>query len=222
MKLLLTSGGITNKSIAKALFDLIGKKPQNTTLVFIPTAANVEAGNKGWLINDLVNLKKQNFKVIDIIDISALPKDIWLPRIKRADVLFFEGGNTTHLMYWIKKSGLIKLLPNLLKTKVWVGVSAGSIVTNPALTLSNQDKKIYYEENFGYRSEEALGLVDFYIRPHLNSSFFPHASKKNLEKVAKEVSETIYGIDDNSAIKVVGNKVKVVSEGEWVVFNKNN
>lgn len=220
MKLLLTSGGITNESIAKALFELIGKKPEETSLVFIPTAANVEAGDKSWLINDLVNIKKQGFKEIDIVDISALPKEMWLPRIEKADVLFFEGGNTTHLMYWIEKSGLINLLPELLKTKVWVGVSAGSIVTNPALTLSNQDKKIYYEENFGYRSEKALGFVGFYIRPHLNSSFSPHSNKENLEKIAKTVSATIYGLDDNSAIKVVDGKVEVVSEGEWVVFNQ--
>ncbi|OWK26892.1 MAG: hypothetical protein US76_02160 [Parcubacteria group bacterium GW2011_GWA2_38_13b] len=56
MKLLLTSGGITNELIARALFDLVGKKPEDTSLVFIPTASNVEVGDKSWLINDLVNL----------------------------------------------------------------------------------------------------------------------------------------------------------------------
>ena len=69
MKLLLTSGGITNELIAMALFDLVGKKPEDTLLAFIPTALNVEVGDKSWLINDLVNLKKQNFKSIDIADI---------------------------------------------------------------------------------------------------------------------------------------------------------
>lgn len=46
MKLLLISGGITNKTIADALFDLVGKKPEGTSLVFIPTASNVEKGGK--------------------------------------------------------------------------------------------------------------------------------------------------------------------------------
>jgi peptidase E len=63
MKLLLTSGGITNKSIAKALFDLVGKKPEDTSLVFIPTASNVEIGDKSWFINDLMNLKKYMLKL---------------------------------------------------------------------------------------------------------------------------------------------------------------
>ena len=120
MKLLLTSGGITNKSIANALFDLTGKKPEDTTIVFIPTASNVESGDKDWLINDLINLQKQNFKSIEITDISVVDEKIWEPSLERADVLFFEGGNTYHLMRWLNKSGVSKLLPDLLKDKVYV------------------------------------------------------------------------------------------------------
>jgi peptidase E len=63
MKLLLTSGGLTNKSIADALFELVGKRPEETSLVFIPTASNVEMGDKGWLIDDLANLKKTEFQI---------------------------------------------------------------------------------------------------------------------------------------------------------------
>ena len=87
MKLLLTSGGITNQSIAKTLFELVGKKPEETKLVFIPTAANVEVGDKKWLIDNLINLQKLNFKEIDIVDISAVEEKIWRPKLERADVL---------------------------------------------------------------------------------------------------------------------------------------
>ncbi len=90
-----------------------------------------------------------------------MPKEIWLPRLQKADVLLFSGGNSFHLMRWIKESGLELLLPELLKTKVWAGISAGSMVTNPTLALSNNDKKIYYEEQFGNIDEDALGFVDF-------------------------------------------------------------
>lgn len=90
MKLLLTSNGITNTSIANALFELTGKKPEDTTIVFIPTASNVEPGNKDWFITDLMNLKKHNFKSIEITDISAIEEKIWRPSLERADVLYFE------------------------------------------------------------------------------------------------------------------------------------
>jgi peptidase E len=62
MKLLLTSAGITNKSIADALFDLVGKKSEDTSLVFIPTAANVEMGDKTWFIDNLIDLKNLYLK----------------------------------------------------------------------------------------------------------------------------------------------------------------
>ena len=217
MKLLLTSGGITNKSIAKALFELVGKKPEDTALVFIPTASNVEAGDKDWYINDL---KQQNLKSIDIVDISALPEKVWLPRLEAADILFFSGGDTSHLMNWLEKSGLAKLLPDLLKTRVYAGISAGSIVAAPSLALSSKDKQLYYEKEFGYKNEKALGFVNFHIRPHFNSPEFPNVRKEILQEVAKEIKEPIYVLDDQSALKVVDEKVEVVTEGEYMVFNK--
>ena len=83
---------------------------------------------------------------IDIVDISAIDKELWLPRIKEADVLFFEGGSDSYLMKWITKSGLEDILPDLLKNKVYVGVSAGSMVTGKKLLLKiSQD---IFEEDF--------------------------------------------------------------------------
>ncbi len=219
MKLLLTSGGITNQSITNAFLELVAKPAAEINVAFIPTAMNVEKGNKGWFIDDLSNLKKMNLKSIDIVDISALPKKIWLERFETADVLFFSGGNTSHLMNWIVQSGLKDILPELLKTKVWVGISAGSMVTSPTLHLSSKDAKIYYEEIFGYTNEMALCFTDFYFRPHFNSSHFPQASKENIEKISKEFNVPIYALDDQSALKVIDKEVEVISEGEWIKFN---
>lgn len=218
MKLLLTSGGLTNKSIADALFDLVGKRPEDTSLVFIPTASNVEIGDKGWLIDDLGNLKRQNFKSIDIADISAVSEKIWRPKMEAADVLFFEGGNTFHLMEWINKSGLKEILPELLKTKVYVGLSAGSMVTNKDLALKLS--QIIYEEDFD-KIEDMPGLnyVNFYFLPHLNSEYFPKVRKKNIQEAVKNISTKVYALDDQSALKVIDGDVKVVSEGKYLVFN---
>lgn len=219
MKLLLTSGGLTNDSIANALFELVGKKPEHTKIVFIPTASNVEVGDKDWFINDLINLQKRNFEEIDIADISAVEEKIWKPKLERADVLFFEGGNTYYLMEWINKSGLVNILPELLKTKVWVGVSAGSMVTNKDLSL--KISQIVYAEDLD-KTEEMNGLhyVDFYFFPHLNSEYFKDIRRDYIEKVTKEMPDIIYVMDDQSALKVVDGKIEVVSEGDWFVLNK--
>ena len=70
MKLLLTSAGISNTSIARALESLLGKSASGAKLAFIPTAENVETGEKSWMINDLNNFIKAGFEV-DIVDKSS-------------------------------------------------------------------------------------------------------------------------------------------------------
>jgi dipeptidase E len=218
MKLLLTSAGLKNNSIAQALLDLAGKPADELTLVFIPTASNVETGDKSWLIDDLINIKKQEFKLVDIVDISALPETIWKPRIEAADILLFSGGNSFHLMYWLDKSGLAKMLPELLKTRVYAGISAGSMVTAQDMSLS-QSQKLYYEDLERTEDMKGLSFVNFYIRPHLNSEYFPKIRKEYLEELAQEISNVIYALDDESALKVVDEKVEIISEGETLIFN---
>jgi len=215
MKFLLTSGGLTNQSIAKALFDLVGKPTQETTIAFVPTAANVEEGDKGWLIADLANIQKQHFMCIDIVDISALSKELWLPRLETADILFFSGGNTFHLMHWLKKSGLAEILPDLLKTRVYVGISAGSMVTMKSLE-SSTSKQLYYEDVQGKMHDKGLGFFDFHFYPHLNSPHFPKVTKGILEEVAKDYKEPLYALDDQSALKIVDSEIQVISEGKYL------
>lgn len=218
MKLLLTSAGISNQLIADALFGLVGKKPEETSLVFVPTASNVEMGDKTWLIDDLMNLKKQNFRSLDIADISAVEEKFWRPKLEEADVLFFEGGNTFHLMEWINKSGLVSFLPELLKTKVYVGVSAGSMVTNKDLAL--KISQIVYEEDLDKNEDmPGLGFVDFYFLPHLNSLYFTKMREEFIRQALKEMSEKIYVLDDQSALKIVDGEIEIVSEGEWFIVN---
>lgn len=219
MKLLLTSNGLCNKTIANALLGLLGKPFSKSKLVFIPTAANVEVNDKWWLIDDLYNCKKQGFAKIDIVDISALSKNQWLPRLEEADVLLFSGGNTFHLMYWLNKSGLSKLLPKLLKTRIYMGISAGSMVAGHAIGLT-QAKKLYYPDlKSTYKDEEGLGIVNFYFRPHFNSPTFPYVNKDTLTKFAKDHKEPLYAMDDETAVKVDGKNIEIVGEGKYLVLN---
>jgi dipeptidase E len=217
MKLLLSSNGFANKAIADTLFEMVGKKPEDTSLVFIPTASNIETGDKDWFIDDLINIKKQNFKSVAITDISAVPENIWRPQLEEADVLFFEGGNTYHLMNWINKSGLIKLLPDMLKTKVYMGLSAGSMVTGPDLNL-RRSKAIYGEEA-EKEPMAGLGFIDFYFLPHLNNPYFAPRIEANLKEAMKEITKKTYVLDDQSALSVINGKVKIVGGGEYLEFN---
>ena len=207
-----------NASIAKALLELTGKPFSECSMAFVPTASNVSRGDKDWVIKDLRIAQELGFKSVDIVDISALPKDLWFPGFDVADVLLFEGGNEFHLMDWIKKSGLKELLPEMLKTKVFVGISAGSIVTGKSLGMS-MSERLYSEKVEPYTDDEGLGYADFLVRPHLNSPHFPGMTLAVLDEVAKEQPETFYAIDDQTAIKVVDQKVEVISEGVWKKYH---
>ncbi|EKE15784.1 MAG: hypothetical protein ACD_11C00105G0009 [uncultured bacterium] len=218
MKLLLTSAGFFNKSIIDSLLELTEKPFSELNVAFIPTASNVEKGDKFWLIDDLISLKNLGFKQVDIVDISALSKDMWLPRLEEADILYFEGGNTFHLMHWIEKSGLKELLPEMLKTKVYVGVSAGSMVACKNLDLSTSER-LYDEKPGENDKDKGLGYVDFLVRPHLNSPYFPKLNLENLEKMSQEFPDTFYAIDDQTAIKIIDGEMRVISEGVWKKFN---
>ncbi|OGH21340.1 MAG: hypothetical protein A2958_00880 [Candidatus Levybacteria bacterium RIFCSPLOWO2_01_FULL_38_13] len=218
MKLLLTSSGITNKSIKIALLKLLKKPFKKSSLTFIPTAANVETGDKSWLVEDMYNFKKLGFASFDVIDISAVPKSLWLPSFKNADILVFGGGNVKYLLEWIRKSGLIKLLPKLLKNKVYVGISAGSMAAAKTVSLSSAGI-LYYEKKGKPENIEGLSLVNFEIRPHLNSKWFPKVRLDYLEKLTKNRPVQFYAIDDDTAVKVDGDKIEIISEGSWKRFN---
>lgn len=217
MKLLLTSNGFSNQAIADSLFEMAGKRPEELSLVFIPTASNVETGDKRRFIDDLANIKKQNFKCIRMTDISAVPEDIWKPQVEGADVLFFEGGNTYHLMTWMNKSGLAAMLPELLKTKIYVGLSAGSMITAPNLDL--RLSQIIYGEEIEQDSMKGLGLVDFYFLPHLNNPTFASRIDANVSKAAEALGKKTYALADQSALKVINGHVEHVGGGRYLTFN---
>lgn len=217
MKLLLTSAGFENQTITNALRQLIGKEFKDANLVFIPTAANIAPGDKGWLIKDFVGCQQLGFNQVDIIDIASVPQEVWKPRLEVADVIMVGGGNTSYLMAQIKKSGLADALPELLKTRVYVGVSAGSMVMAPSLQ-EQEMQRLYEEEITNDDTSQGLGVVDFLVVPHLNSEYFPHVAEL-IDEVAKGIAMPLYVIDDKTAVQVVDGKVDVVSEGEWRRYN---
>lgn len=213
MKLLLTSCGIKNNSLVSALQKLAGEEIK---IAFIPTAANDHYSDKSWLVKDLVNCQKLGF--IDIIDIAAVPRKNWLPRLKKANVLVFGGGNTAHLMDCVVSSGLEKDLPALLKKRIYVGISAGSIIA--AKTLQASSEYLYGDER--KKAPKGLGFVDFNIRPHFNSPDFPRVNDENIRKLAPRLKGDVYAIDDQTGILVDGKKIEVISEGEWKVYNETS
>lgn len=221
MKLLLTSSGISNKSIEDALVGLLGKPIAESSALFVPTAMypfpDGPAGAWRALTGNAPSpLADAGWKSLGVLEPTALPsikKESWVPLVQETDALLVWGGHVMYLCYWLRRSGLADLLPTLDKT-VYVGVSAGSIVMTPY----NGDAEFNLEwlpegSDVAREGDRALGLVDFTVRVHVDREGFNTSA--DVEEWASGIPVPTYALDDQSAIKVVDGDLEVISEGAW-------
>ena len=215
MKLLLTSGGVTNPSIESALVQLLGKPISESHALCVPTAqwGHPMCGPesvRGLLAAepDFRYFSGLGWASLGALELTALPTigaERWAPWVREADVLLVDGGDATYLCHWMRESGLADLLPSL-PDKVWVGVSAGSMVMTPRIGAR-------FVEWQAAPDDRALGVVDFSIFPHLDA--WPENSVAEADRWAADIGVPAYAIDEQTAIQVVDGSIKVISEGHW-------
>lgn len=70
MKLLLTSGGVVNKSIRNALVDMMGKPIAEATALFVPTAE--QPLGPFFVGPSAENLLQQEWKAFGVLELTAL------------------------------------------------------------------------------------------------------------------------------------------------------
>lgn len=215
MKYLLTSGGVRNPSIHNALLDLLDRPIAEASALCIPTASYghpYSSPQNVWKFisgNSPAPMTDLGWKSLGVLELTALPsidRDRWIRWIQETDVLLVDGGDALYLCYWMRQCGLADLLPSL-HNKVWVGVSAGSMVMAPRIG----EYFVNWQSPTG--DDRTLGIVDFSIFPHLN--LFPTNTMAHAEKWAAALGNPGYVIDEETAIKVVDGHVEVISEGEW-------
>lgn len=224
--LLLTSSGVTNQTINDALVAQLGKPIGECSALFVPTgiypfdtgpvnAYEAITGARGHLAG-------LGWRSLGVLELTALPgirRDRWVPRLEQTDALLVWGGDPMFICAGMRRSGLADLLPSLDRL-VYVGVSAGSIAMTPynfdaEFNRGNVPEGDDRAEVFGDR---ALGFVDFTLVPHFEHPDMDDASAAEVERWAAGVPVPTYGIDDQTAISVVGDTVEVVSEGQWRLF----
>ena len=218
MKLLLTSGGVTNPSIKAALLGMLGKPIEECDALCIPTAQwghpqcgprsvrNLVAAAPGF--EPFTGLGWRSLGVLELTALPTVGEQRWVPWVREADVILADGGDATYLAHWMRASGLAALLPELTGT-VWVGVSAGSMVMTPRIGS-------YFVEWESAADDRTLGVVDFSIFPHLN--LWPGNELADAERWAAGIDGPSYAIDEQTAIAADGASVEVISEGQWKRF----
>lgn len=223
MNLLLTSAGISNRSINDALVALLGKPIEASSALVVATGIYPFPGGAQHAWRAICGTANSPFAElgwgsVGVLELTALPsiqEDSWIPMLRATDVLYVWGGNVLYLRHWMQQSGVADLLPTLDKL-VYVGCSAGSIVTTPYNCDAESNLRFVPSgSDMAVGAERGLGLVDFALCVHLDHQDMPGHSLENLAAWAADVPAPTYAIDDQTALKVTDGTVEVVSEGRW-------
>ena len=92
MKLLLTSGGVTNTSIRETLVEILGKPIADSNALCIPTAQYghpwVGPGERAWQFisgkseNPMVDLGWKSMGVLELTALPSIDVERWVPLVR--------------------------------------------------------------------------------------------------------------------------------------------
>jgi dipeptidase E len=211
MKLFLTSAGIIPET--KDFFlKLLGKTPESAKLVFVPTAANPEMDR--WYLNkDKLRLAELGINNISEVDIEKENKETLSEKLKGADIIFVDGGNTFYLLKYVRESGFDVLVNDFLERGgIYVGVSAGSVIAGINIEPSgwkHADKNIV-----GLKDLAGMKLVPFAITPHYGDEF-----TLSVKEAVEGVTYPVVALTDKQAVVVDGDNMEIVGQLDKSVFN---
>mgnify|MGYP000110745685 CR=1 FL=1 len=219
MKLLLTSGGVTNSSILNALQDLLAKPISECNALACSTASypmanGAQMAQKFYDPNGDSAMTNLGWKSVGILELTALPSisdATWKQQLRDADVLLVNGGDPLYLHHWMKTSGVAEFITTL-ENLVYVGLSAGSMIMTPRIG----EDFVGWSQPDG--TDTTLGLVDFSIFPHLDHPLLTENTMAAAVEWSKTLGNPAYAIDEDTAITEVDGIVEIVSEGNWKRF----
>ena len=132
-----------------------------------------------------------------------------MAKLLNSDIIYIGGGNTFYLLQELKRSGADKLIKEqVLLGKAYIGESAGAVVAAPCIDyIEDMDKR---DAAPNLKDCSALGLVDFYTLPHMNSFPFIRASRMIAEKHSNDLK--LLPITNRQAVCVYGNEIKILGK----------
>lgn len=217
MKAILASSGFTNEEIIQACEELVGKPRAEINFVVLNEAIKAEKGDCRWLIEGLEEIARNFGGTVELLDLQAHDLEYVKERIGGCDVVFCFGGQTDYLKEVFEKTGFVKILPEILEEKVWVGSSAGSCV------LCHKESKETSVGVFGEMVENRhyLEMLPLFFLPHYESKWFPQLTKEVAIRESKMTELPVYLMSDQAAVVVTENleepELRVIGEGYVVV-----
>jgi len=196
-KMLLTSAGFENPKLGKEFLRLVGKPPAEIKVLLVSLPRTDEEmlyvnASKKELID--MGIKEENIRT------THLDENIAYKDAKGFDAMYFCGGNTPFILDKVRKSGFGKIIVQFVSDgKVYVGVSAGSIIVGPNIETTHDQNDI------GMKDFTGLGLTDRMISPHYTD--------KEADIIAgyiKKFGNNIVALKDSQALLIIGDKTKLI------------
>lgn len=212
MKLLLTSASYEkNPEIEKEFLRLVNKESSKIK-VFLVTTADRKDKDWKWVKFTIKQLQRIGIASQNIF-IFSLNRRIKNKDLKDIDVIYVCGGNTFLYLDGIRKTGLDEKIKEFVKKgKVYFGVSAGSYIACP--TIEAATWKQADGNTINLKDLAALNLVPFLITAHFEEKY-----RSIIEKAASRTKYPIIALSDKQAILVKDKDIKIIGEGEKIIFN---
>ncbi len=175
------------------------------TVTYIPTAGIVEEID-GMIEDETNTLQSLGLKV-DVLDVSSASYESIVSALTKNDIIFVGGGNTFYLLQELRRSGADKIVVQEVdKGKLYIGESAGAVIACPDIGYcSGMDSPEKAPDLTDYTG---LGLVDFYIVPHIGNEEMGEAAKKAVEEYNSRLDLKI--ITDRQVIQVDGENNRIL------------
>ena len=175
------------------------------TVTYIPTAGIAEEIE--GMIEDETNTLESLGLTVDVLDVSTATYDSIVSTLTKNDVIFVGGGNTFYLLQELRRSGADKILvQEVNKGKLYIGESAGAVITCPDIGycagMDNPEKAPELTDYTG------LGLVDFYIVPHIGNAEMGEAAEKAVAEYNSRLDLEV--ITDKQVIQVEDERHRIL------------
>ena len=175
------------------------------TATYIPTAGIAEEIE--GMIEDETNTLESLGLTVDVLDVSTATYDSIVSTLTKNDIIFVGGGNTFYLLQELRRSGADKIVvQEVNKGKLYIGESAGAVITCPDIGycagMDNPEKAPELTDYTG------LGLVDFYIVPHIGNAEMGEAAEKAVAEYNSRLDLEV--ITDKQVIQVEDERHRIL------------
>jgi dipeptidase E len=222
MRMMLTSGGVKPGPILDTLNELLETPIAEAKAVAVIDAMLPFGGDRAKMLADLEEFRQLGWAELNVMSLFGGPRSVIESRLRSADVVFCYGGTNHWLAHAWRSTGLAPLLRELLDEKVYIGLSAGSMIfseQHAAAVEAMDDQEEVAMLELGSVSA-ALPLFDWYLLTHLGAPIFPHSTDEWAASIAARLGGPVWFLDDTSALVVRDPAAdpEIVSSGHWLRF----